>query len=617
MDTPEGFLQTNDADIVASLLTSLDIPRTGNVYLPDNTAIRYASEHLAIPLDNLLQSEKFYSILQYGVNPRGFKKGRDQENRETIDDLAVLEASMIGKVTYKIIDGVLAKPGDLDELQASHQPAARYMGELAKDNMYNIVIQTDVPSFRSLCQSNKRFASFCRDNRDALWRKFLERDFNILTYGRNIDPEQYYMEIENHLGTVYDFDFTKKPNEAVAYYSSLGRKESIVMVDPHGGKLKARLIFKILGNSPKYNKQNRRYDTNFRDYWVYAVFEGDPFLGQDLITLEVEEEAVFGEIPKHIDSLLGNKKDALLRDVIVQEESRTMILFRFNTNNRDRLIETKVGNTTTFYRDVEDIPREFLHYPHGTSVRDVQTYTIKLDVTSNVGNLSTAHVKEFKIYKSSEFPFYDNQKGTNTILNHSNDIVISTESPDNMNITTIQNNDYMQDFDLSQIDNHYTFHVKRGMLKNYGGLFYRQEALSNKPKKLLVGFTISRLTYGNGEIEYYENCSERMIDDFGNFYRNIGNSPGFEYFLRSLDAEARKRFDRLYQQTQWPFYVEDEDDDVDEATEALAMFKFFNSTIVNIQYHDDNNNIKVELVYGVFSLNLIENESDYYDSSRQ
>src|SRR5208337_3021579 len=123
MDTPEGFLNANEASLVAPLLRSLNIRNRATVYLPANIAIEFAAEHFNISIGFILSAPKFIQILQYGVNPKGFKKELIQ-GEENIDGLTVLASTQIGGITYKILDGILAKGNDLTDLAASYRSIA-------------------------------------------------------------------------------------------------------------------------------------------------------------------------------------------------------------------------------------------------------------------------------------------------------------------------------------------------------------------------------------------------------------------------------------------------------------------------------------------------------------
>jgi hypothetical protein len=114
----DSFLRTNGVDIVLPLVSKLNIPEGSIVYVPDNVAVNFLADHLAIPLDFVLESPDFLIMLQYGVNPSGFPIG-SEEGKETIDTLAVLASKRIGRNTYKVIDGVLGKGNDLDILKRS------------------------------------------------------------------------------------------------------------------------------------------------------------------------------------------------------------------------------------------------------------------------------------------------------------------------------------------------------------------------------------------------------------------------------------------------------------------------------------------------------------------
>lgn len=202
MDTLESFLTDNEATLVFPLLARLNIRRNSIVYLPDDVALRYAADVLNISLKTILSSNKFLQILQYGVNPSGFAKGRDEEDRETIDGLSVLTQAKFNSITYKVLDGILARPGDVDNLkptvpairQITSLPIQRYTYEqkIADMNKFNETIEASVDLDIDEDRISDEEVDEIKDQMDD-FRKLIEseqpigRDFkeiNILLLGK-------------------------------------------------------------------------------------------------------------------------------------------------------------------------------------------------------------------------------------------------------------------------------------------------------------------------------------------------------------------------------------------------------------------------------------------------
>jgi hypothetical protein len=188
MDNLEAFLSDNEARIAFSLLQRLQISRSATVCLPDDMAFRYASEVLNVSLETILESEHFEQILQHWVNPSGFPKGRDEENRETIDGLAVLAAKKFNGVTYKILDGILAREGDLDLLTSPGHGQSGQVNQnvenwllLPNDLFIETVRETKVKGqeLLTLCNSNRRFSIKCDASNQLLFRDALRNEFGI------------------------------------------------------------------------------------------------------------------------------------------------------------------------------------------------------------------------------------------------------------------------------------------------------------------------------------------------------------------------------------------------------------------------------------------------------
>jgi alpha-tubulin suppressor-like RCC1 family protein len=186
MDRLEEFLRANDADLVASLLSFLKIPERGRVYLPSNTAIEYLAEYINIPLNEILQSPFFRRMLRYGMNSTKFPIGRDEEHRETIDGLSVLNSILIVNTYYKIIDGVLGKPGDIEKLKASYGPPQRNFNVdawllLPSDVFANLIISNNIRGQRllALCNSNRQFSSRCSARNEELFKIILRNEFGM------------------------------------------------------------------------------------------------------------------------------------------------------------------------------------------------------------------------------------------------------------------------------------------------------------------------------------------------------------------------------------------------------------------------------------------------------
>jgi hypothetical protein len=177
MNTPLfEFLRNNDATLIIPLLSRLEIPLNTQVYLPDDVAVNFVSEHLNIPLNAILESGKFTQMLQYGVNPEGFPFGRDEGDRETIDGLAVLANMRIGGVTYKVIDGVLGKGNDLQELAITQTWI-----KLPNDIFAHLVRTNRIHGehLLSLCSSNKALNMKCNSGNGHLFRQLLIDEFGI------------------------------------------------------------------------------------------------------------------------------------------------------------------------------------------------------------------------------------------------------------------------------------------------------------------------------------------------------------------------------------------------------------------------------------------------------
>jgi hypothetical protein len=201
MDNLEAFLSDNDARMAFSLLQRLRISRGATVCLPDDMAFRYASEVLDISLETILESEHFEQILQHWVNPSGFPKGRDEENRETIDGLAVLAAKKFNGVMYKILDGILARAGDLDLLISLGHGQSGQLNQnvenwllLPNDLFIETVRSTRVKGqeLLTLCNSNRRFSVKCDASNQLLFRDALRDEFGI---ERSQNPRAKYTAI--------------------------------------------------------------------------------------------------------------------------------------------------------------------------------------------------------------------------------------------------------------------------------------------------------------------------------------------------------------------------------------------------------------------------------------
>jgi alpha-tubulin suppressor-like RCC1 family protein len=186
MDDLDTFLRTNGASIIIPLLPRLKILRNGTVYLPDDVAIEHLAEHLLIPLDFILQSSKFYYMLQYGVNPRGFVEDIDEEERETIDGLSVLHMLLIGNVIYKIIDGVLGRPGDLDKLAISYAPPKRNLDVeawllLPSETFIDLILSNGIrgQQLLAMCNANKRISARCSARNEELFKIILRKEHGL------------------------------------------------------------------------------------------------------------------------------------------------------------------------------------------------------------------------------------------------------------------------------------------------------------------------------------------------------------------------------------------------------------------------------------------------------
>jgi hypothetical protein len=116
----QDFLSQNEATAAADLLFLYkeDIEADSIVYVPDDVALKFVAEHLDIPDYTILESPVLLKMLKYAVNPEGFTI---VENRghETIDGLDVLHVLTSNSVTYKILDGLLGKGNDLNEIVES------------------------------------------------------------------------------------------------------------------------------------------------------------------------------------------------------------------------------------------------------------------------------------------------------------------------------------------------------------------------------------------------------------------------------------------------------------------------------------------------------------------
>lgn len=222
MDTPEGFLNANEASFIAPLLRSLNIRNRSTVYLPADIAIEFAAEHYNISIDFILTAPKFVEILHYGVNPRGFKR-ESIRGEENIDVLTVLAASQIGGITYKILDGILAKGTDLDDLAASYrsiairEPAPNRNVEnwllLPKDIFVEVILSNKAirgKQLLALCISNREFNQRCDYGNQVMFRNILRREFGIVNVS---NPRELYERIVKsyivYFGTIYGDIFRK------------------------------------------------------------------------------------------------------------------------------------------------------------------------------------------------------------------------------------------------------------------------------------------------------------------------------------------------------------------------------------------------------------------------
>jgi hypothetical protein len=199
MDTLEGFLGNNDATLIISLLQRLKITANAKVYLPDDVAIRFLSDHLNISLNTILASGKFIQMLQYGVNPQGFLFGTDEEH-ETIDGLAVLATMKIRGITYNIIDGILGKGNDLRELADFHARQVNVCGFTE----WNRIMEAPESCNRLSSDMKRTVEDIVRDNANLIYYyshpgdavknagdnriyDYLTPEFKALSYGEKID----------------------------------------------------------------------------------------------------------------------------------------------------------------------------------------------------------------------------------------------------------------------------------------------------------------------------------------------------------------------------------------------------------------------------------------------
>lgn len=116
----QNFLIHNEATFAADLLWSYknDIEANSVVYVPDDVALRFVAEHLGLLLETVLESPVLLKMLKYAVNPEGFTV-TDNDGQENIDGLDVLHVMKSDGVTYKILDGLLGKGNDLNEIAES------------------------------------------------------------------------------------------------------------------------------------------------------------------------------------------------------------------------------------------------------------------------------------------------------------------------------------------------------------------------------------------------------------------------------------------------------------------------------------------------------------------
>jgi hypothetical protein len=187
MDTLEAFLRENDAIMLIQDFPRLKMPipqhrRRGappvaqvQVYLPDDVAVKFLAERVGTTID-LSTSSKFMEMLQYGINPSGFPRGIDEEGRETIDGLSVLATTKIGNITYKIIDGVLGKGSDIQELTV-----LRTWLELPNDVFRNLVRTNHIKGehLLTLCSSNRALSAKCDNNNELLFKQLLIDEFGL------------------------------------------------------------------------------------------------------------------------------------------------------------------------------------------------------------------------------------------------------------------------------------------------------------------------------------------------------------------------------------------------------------------------------------------------------
>lgn len=212
MDTLEGFLESNDASLVVPLLSRLKIVSDDQVYLPDDVAILFLANHLHIPVETVLESGKFIQMLRYGINAQGFPRAHDEQGRETIDGLAVLATMRIGNITYNIIDGILGKGNDVQEIAI-----VQTWLDLPNDLFRNLVRTNRIKGkeLLSLCSSNRTLSTKCDSSNGALFRQLLATEFGV-QLPADINARARYAQIYR------DYDVLKNILDKIKSWSYIG-----------------------------------------------------------------------------------------------------------------------------------------------------------------------------------------------------------------------------------------------------------------------------------------------------------------------------------------------------------------------------------------------------------
>jgi hypothetical protein len=284
MDTLEGFLRSNDATLIIPLLLELKLPSSNaQIYLPDDVAIEFLANHLRLSVQTVLKSAKIIQLLRYGIipsgQPRKFQKGRDNEGRETIDALSVLASMKIGSVTYKVIDGVLGKGNDIQELVI-----VQTWIELPNDVFRNLIRTNHITGkeLLTLCSSNKALSAKCDNNNGTLFRQLLDDQFGI-TLPADVNARKKYMTI------YHDYDTLKKLLEKIMSWTRMleGSNESLYFPDD---------VYDLL------------YNTSLFEVNLIGTEGGEKLRELDSLRTNVEiARRFFGHL--HIHRLLGQKRD--------------------------------------------------------------------------------------------------------------------------------------------------------------------------------------------------------------------------------------------------------------------------------------------------------------------